>query len=314
MSDCKPRVRSSRINTVHQNGQAPSNVAVCFVGQFIRHQMMEGNIQQKFGAADASSSISYSAFVASSTQHDEMKPNDVVNGDELCSALINHGFKECKRSLETYNPAIFAAKSEGLEFQSENGIFPFRSASFFSTISRCIDLIIEEDENNTHYDAIVMTRLDVMNVITPLNPSMPSSTWWKRAMSYDMVGAKRMPGLLDDRFFLGKRAVMLKFKEVYNKFNSLYTTKINSPERMLYSFAHRTTPSLKLAPIAEFIVFQEFEVNNNKYSPLFKSFLENQLGMESSLHGSDLKSKADRTKACAHIHSPLAHNKCMELD
>ena len=55
-------------------------VAFCFVGQFIRHATLTRDVQ-RFGAAR------YHAFVASSLQHEEERPGDVVDSVALCEQL-----------------------------------------------------------------------------------------------------------------------------------------------------------------------------------------------------------------------------------
>lgn len=50
--------------------------------------MLEGRID-RFGSGD----MTFAAYVASSTQHEELNANDVVNGDELCGDLQKRGFK-----------------------------------------------------------------------------------------------------------------------------------------------------------------------------------------------------------------------------
>lgn len=192
---------------------------------------------------------------------------------------------------------------------SDNGIYPHRTASFFSTISRCIDLIEQDElELGVTYDAVVSTRLDVINGIQITSTNIEN--WWKKAAMFDMVGAKKVTGLVDDRFFFGRRNAMSTFKHLYNSFQALYSQQTNSPERMLYKFVSIQRPPLAMAPILDFVVFAKFEVNKDKYSTKFKSSIENQLGLESVV----ARTKEDRVRACAHIHSPLAHNQCMQID
>jgi hypothetical protein len=75
---------------------------------------------------------------------------------------------------------------------SENGIYPLRTASFFSTISRCVSLLEnDEKEMNRKYDSIVITRLDVINGIKLMStPEM----WWKKSVMFDIIGAKKVKG------------------------------------------------------------------------------------------------------------------------
>lgn len=75
-------------------------VAFCFVGQFIRHATLTRDVQ-RFGAAR------YHAFVASSLQHEEERPGDVVDSVALCEQLQAVGFSGCDALLEPYNASAY---------------------------------------------------------------------------------------------------------------------------------------------------------------------------------------------------------------
>ena len=90
----------------------PGAIAVCFVGQFIRHKTMSSRIGDKLG-----NNITYHAFVTSSTQHEELSPNDVVDGPALCSSLVGRGFDDCQLDLQPYDAGLFETKSGNVEFQ-----------------------------------------------------------------------------------------------------------------------------------------------------------------------------------------------------
>jgi hypothetical protein len=51
--------------------------------------MLEKNIVDMFGF----NAMSFSAYVATSTQHEELDSSDEVVGSQLCSALLSNGFK-----------------------------------------------------------------------------------------------------------------------------------------------------------------------------------------------------------------------------
>jgi hypothetical protein len=51
--------------------------------------MLEKNIVDMFGF----NPMSFSAYVATSTQHEELDSSDEVVGSQLCSALLSNGFK-----------------------------------------------------------------------------------------------------------------------------------------------------------------------------------------------------------------------------
>ena len=76
-------------------------VAFCFVGQFIRHATLTRDVR-RFGAL-----AHYHAFVASSLQHEEERPGDVVDSATLCSQLRAVGFSGCDALLEPYNASAY---------------------------------------------------------------------------------------------------------------------------------------------------------------------------------------------------------------
>lgn len=53
--------------------------------------MIEGNIKDKFGLEN----MRFSAFIATSTQHEELNSKDIVNQDTLCKDVLTHGFEVC---------------------------------------------------------------------------------------------------------------------------------------------------------------------------------------------------------------------------
>jgi hypothetical protein len=118
-----------------------------------------------------------------------------------------------------------------------------------------------------------------------------------------------LQGLLDDRFFFGKRDAMIKFSKLYDSFTSLYNKQTNSPERMLYKFVYLQN-GFTMGPVYDFVDFAQFEVNTLKYSTKFKASIESQLGLDSM----EPRTKEERLRACAHIRSPLAHNQCMQIE
>ena len=89
---------------------------------------------------------------------------------------------------------IFLALAIGASC-SENGIYPHRTKSFISTISRCVQSVAEWETTQGHerFDAVIVTRLDVISGVT-LVGSLAS--WWGRALASDIVGAKKSTGAL----------------------------------------------------------------------------------------------------------------------
>jgi hypothetical protein len=63
-----------------------SNIAVCFVGQFLRQAEMGNNIKKIFDHGFGTDAI-YDVFISTSTQHFEEDPSILVNTSSLCSSL-----------------------------------------------------------------------------------------------------------------------------------------------------------------------------------------------------------------------------------
>lgn len=101
-------------------------------------------------------------------------------------------------SFKGHKQQLFAAEFVSLFLRtctsdfSSNGIYPFRSASYFSTISRCLDLVQEEEiRRGKAFDSVAVTRIDVLRDV---KLAMPTHSWWGQIMAFDLVGAKKMPG------------------------------------------------------------------------------------------------------------------------
>lgn len=115
-------------------------------------------------------------------------------------------------------------------------------------------------------------------------------------------------GLLDDRFFLGRRDAILRFSGISDAFPLLFSKAANSPERVLFQFARSN--GFSIGPASDFYTVRTFEVNDEKYSLAFKAGLEVQLGRQPTLIA---KGSAEaRKRACAHIRTPFAHNRCVD--
>jgi hypothetical protein len=269
----------------------------------MRHHMLDGSILDKFGEKN----VSYTAFVSTSTSHSETN-EDPVDGVTVCSSLIERGFHSCSADILPYNPQVFSKMTEDFEFQSSNGVFPFRTASLLSTMSRSITQVLKfEEDSNSVFDAVMITRLDVINGISILPPGAIS--WWSRALAqFDIVGQKKSPGLIDDRFFFGRRDTMVHFKGIIAAFKTLFSKSVNSPERTLFAFATQIFPTPRIGPIFSFISFDSFVVNDEKYSLSFRRGIEAQLGR--APNPPVLTSEQIR-KPCSHIKTPHAHNICI---
>mmetsp|Transcript_50104 Transcript_50104/g.85799 ORF Transcript_50104/g.85799 Transcript_50104/m.85799 type:complete len:179 (-) Transcript_50104:197-733(-) len=176
-------------------------------------------------------------------------------------------------------------------------------------MSRCIKKVIENEKNtSSSFDAIIMTRLDVINGISTVQPLQ---SWLALALGeFDLVAQKKKTGLIDDRFFFGRRDAVVRFESIFASFSTLYTPITNSPERMLFLFAKRNLQGLLIGPIPRYISFDSFEVNDSKYSLKFKREMAAQLGKSS---GPLARGEEAKQRACSHIKTPLAHNKCIGL-
>jgi len=100
--------------------------------------------------------------------------------------------------------------------------------------------------SNSRYDALVVTRVDVLNVVrfsgprTPL--TLPKAAWWARALAHTLVAAKAQCELnlpcFDDRFWLGTRDAALRFEGLFAAFPALYDRGDACwPERLLHLYA-----------------------------------------------------------------------------
>jgi hypothetical protein len=114
--------------------------------------------------------------------------------------------------------------------------FQLRTASFFSTISRCIGHV---KRSGLPYRNILVTRLDVYE-----NTRVHS---FLRAMRSEVMGLKA-DGRIDDRFVMGQTQFMNELDGLYDYFIgwTLETSKVLqhglTPESVLYQF-FTTLPS-----------------------------------------------------------------------
>ena len=188
------------------------DIAVCFVGQFIRHPQLENSsgfailrmLQGVQGSLDA--------FVASSTQHVERNSSDSVDSEQLCLELRRGGFMHCETQLLPYNGSRHLETARSFGLQLDNGLFPFRIASFFSTIQRCLGMVHQRAhrKGTEVYGAVVVTRLDVLphihhakNRHRSSGPRLTELSFWHAVAKSGMV-AQRKPMRFEDRFFCGE--------------------------------------------------------------------------------------------------------------
>lgn len=96
------------------------------------------------------------------------------------------------------------------------------------------------------------------------------------------------------------------FAKLDTSFRKLWSSKTNSPERMLYTFAIRELSLKHLGAALDFIIFETFAVNDRKYSLQFKAAV-----LESAF-GTSVPSAGSQQADCAHIRTPHARNACMD--
>jgi len=182
-------------------------IAVCFVGQFIRHSEVTANIQKLFGPHH------FDAFVATSMQHSELNSSDFVNANAICDNLRHiGGFRSCQSQLEHYNGTEFVSRTLNLGFQNlNNGLYPHRILSFFSSIQRCMLMVSNSSHwddvgSHSYYSTVVVTRLDVIGGWTAL---ANGALRWNEVDRYDLVVSRRTltkskRGRVEDRLFFGQ--------------------------------------------------------------------------------------------------------------
>mmetsp|Transcript_23408 Transcript_23408/g.52803 ORF Transcript_23408/g.52803 Transcript_23408/m.52803 type:complete len:313 (+) Transcript_23408:185-1123(+) len=132
-------------------------VACCFVGQFLRGAQVVKSARAVF--AKAPRNLAFDAFISMATQRTEIDASNIVNGAELCNVLLLRGFRNCSSNLKQYNGSAFVEATRHLGFRSDT-LFHHRTASFFSTISRCMAEVRQSPLADT-YQTILSTRLDL---------------------------------------------------------------------------------------------------------------------------------------------------------
>ena len=207
---------------------APLRLAVCFVGQFLRHASLDSRIEDILGGDTI-----YDAFVATSTQNYERKEQNTFDahqnadtrGKEICDHLRERGFSGCTISMTPYNSRTFFNATQHLGLQNSRGLYPLRILSYFATISRCVELAaasVHDSGQPDMYAGLIVTRLEVLRhaqlpvatrrrlrlqdhwlkdyrrsqgerlLIHSSHPALARRSWWHEALRrYDIVGLKR---------------------------------------------------------------------------------------------------------------------------
>ena len=188
-------------------------VALCFVGQFPRHQRLKRSVLDIFRAPPGGRNgfdgtgreLAFDAFIAMSTQEEEFEPQQAVDGRLLCKGLEagadskggGGGFRRCEAELVPFNASFFAKATAHLGPMKGAQLFPLRTASFFSTVSRCARLVRRhafaaavgrtdhsrgarlsaEQAALAYYQTMVVTRFDVLDLVdmAPAPPPPPTA-------------------------------------------------------------------------------------------------------------------------------------------
>ena len=284
-----------------------ARVAVCFVGQFLRHGQLTGpGIQDRFG-----DDVKYDAFLASSDQHtEEAMTGDKVTEGSVCENLLNHGFSNCTTDIQPYNGSVFIELTKNMApFQMSNGLYPYRIASFFSTIQRCARLVERADEalraearNGGGYAAVMVTRIDVVSELLVVRTLRRQShrlngrRWWKRigGGQFDMVAKRydKKPPRIEDRVFFGSRQAMLPLVTLYDNFDGSWHALATHQTPELLLWEHLTTHrNLRVGVVSNFVAIKSFQTENRKYSISFRDGIIQSLGLNHSSF--ELKTKCN---------------------
>mmetsp|Transcript_66108 Transcript_66108/g.129603 ORF Transcript_66108/g.129603 Transcript_66108/m.129603 type:complete len:414 (-) Transcript_66108:57-1298(-) len=275
----------SEINASHlRNFGAASNgthvsvvesaIACCFVGQFLRNAKLTEPVRKGLGRG-APAEMKFDAFVSMSTQRDELSSLGTINGETLCGQLVKLGFRQCQADLQEYNSSAFMYSTKHLGLIDSGGIYPHRTASFFSTISRCIRNVAAAESTGQTYTNVIITRLDLYEQVKFRKPPAGFMT----AMNAEILGTKNS-GRIDDRVMVVSRAYMAPLGKLYDRFvDPSYLRPSHkfkggpnySPEIELFAFfqdIQLMSPSLKppriIRPTRHSVYLTEFTPNPEK--------------------------------------------------
>lgn len=202
MTAVTPRYQGNSMLKQLLSSDDPAVDAVCFVGQFPRASIFTKRVQEHL------SDGIFDAFVACSTQQGELD-DAVVSKDALCRNLQSiGGFRNCTVDLRPYNASKYFDAVRGLApLQLTNYIYPYRVASMFHTISRCIKMVEQFDPPIIHR-YIFVTRFDTLTLF-----QAHSKEFWAKAQINDLTVARRRVGAdgpdpnqveVEDTFYFGK--------------------------------------------------------------------------------------------------------------
>jgi hypothetical protein len=173
--------KSASKNALEQTSSLPRKpnpfIAVCFCGQFWRDAILSRPVSSLFpGVPEAK----FYAFIAMSQQNSELNDgHDLMNGSAICGRLSDLGFEDCFHDLRPYVASVFVDATQHLGFKG-NSLYPHRTASFFSTISRALSMV---NSSLIEFDEVVVTRADVYDKIQ----AKVDGSWYQRGR-WNIIG------------------------------------------------------------------------------------------------------------------------------
>lgn len=288
---------------------AVRHVALAFHGQFLHHRSAVKAVTQVLPAqwaaflpakgkvrpahagaagpadvpADAPAPVEFDTFVATSSQHLELKPCDALDGPALCANLHNAGrFRYAECELRPYNGTAQIARAVqlGLPFRdaAKYSLFPHRVLSDYSTIARAMRLLrAHEARAGAQYDLVALSRIDIFFYFVRTVPPAAPPSWYARVHGARVVGRRRAhKPLWEDRFIIGRRAEMLSLERLADEFTPNFVQLGNQsyPEAQIWLHFKRVLGLGRHAPTAApsfeaFLSIEGFRQNKKKFNKYF---------------------------------------------
>jgi hypothetical protein len=291
--------RTAMKSTTIVFGSPKAEIAICFVGQFLRHAKMSRVVSDVFrtSATSTPGGVAFDAYFSMSTQHTELDRNDRVSGVELCGDLTQkRHFRSCQADLREYDGNYFVNATKHLGFKGKD-LYPHRTASFFSTISRCVERV---KASSVQYDLLVVTRIDVIDGLETfldgdhkaVNQKLPKAVrlkleseserknFYTRRFEYDLIGWGSLE-CVDDRIMIGPPARMFPLEHLFTAFlKNRFTGKDDLvPEAELYRFfASSVSPAqARIHERKLYVSVNHFKAQNEKYGYHFSERLQGAL-------------------------------------
>ena len=240
----------------------PLRVAFCFCGAFLREPQLPWPrlVVQRWEKAFSTNYID--AFVSTSTQHYEDNTNITVNRKQVEKDLIESGFSDSDVETERYNVSKFVVKYLPLRLKG-SGLYPHRIASYFNSIARCL---LQVKQAPTPYEATVVTRLDLFPLVSPRR--------YIQIKKQSLVSL-RSGERFEDRLFFGASDIIDEFTLLESKTDALFAFFFEKPdnrkrspqtasptqmssETMLFLFAKKFMPGIRLLYVENYINFRGF--------------------------------------------------------